>query len=179
MELETDKAVVELPCPHAGKVTKIHVSPGETVPIGTVLFTIEAATGAETAEPTQQAAPVGAPASTVPTATESIFLAPEGRPWPWHTANLMRVFDRVLNHAGIAKLNAQGEKLDVHALRTTCASRLARLGVPLVMAQRLLGHSSAELTARAYTSLGVEDLRDAIETAFDERNVRDRRTAHE
>ena len=26
IELETDKAVVEIPCPHAGKVVKIHVA---------------------------------------------------------------------------------------------------------------------------------------------------------
>ena len=30
IELETDKAVVEIPCPHAGKVAKVHVSKGET-----------------------------------------------------------------------------------------------------------------------------------------------------
>jgi pyruvate dehydrogenase E2 component (dihydrolipoamide acetyltransferase) len=41
MEIETDKAVFELPCPHAGKVTKIHVKPGETVHEGSVLLTID------------------------------------------------------------------------------------------------------------------------------------------
>ena len=30
MEIETDKAVFELPCPHAGKVSKIHVKPGDS-----------------------------------------------------------------------------------------------------------------------------------------------------
>jgi pyruvate dehydrogenase E2 component (dihydrolipoamide acetyltransferase) len=43
IELETDKATVEIPCPHAGRVTKIHVAPGQTVPIGTVLLSIDAA----------------------------------------------------------------------------------------------------------------------------------------
>lgn len=42
MEIETEKAVVELPCPHAGRVAKIHVSEGDSVPIGTVLLTIDA-----------------------------------------------------------------------------------------------------------------------------------------
>jgi pyruvate dehydrogenase E2 component (dihydrolipoamide acetyltransferase) len=41
MEIETDKAVFELPCPHAGKVTKIHVKPGESVHEGSVLLTID------------------------------------------------------------------------------------------------------------------------------------------
>lgn len=46
IELETDKATVEIPCPHAGRVSKIHVQPGQTVPIGTLLISIEAAAGA-------------------------------------------------------------------------------------------------------------------------------------
>jgi len=41
MELETEKAVVELPCPHAGRVTKIHVSDGDAIKVGTVLLTID------------------------------------------------------------------------------------------------------------------------------------------
>lgn len=42
VELETDKAVVEVPCPHAGRVTKIHVQKKQTVPIGGLLISIEA-----------------------------------------------------------------------------------------------------------------------------------------
>ncbi|HEY0984974.1 biotin/lipoyl-containing protein, partial [Schlesneria sp.] len=34
MELETEKAVMELPCPHAGTVTKILVKKGDTVKPG-------------------------------------------------------------------------------------------------------------------------------------------------
>ena len=50
MEIETDKAVFELPCPTAGKVVKIHVKPGDTVQTGAPLLTIdEAAAGAEAA----------------------------------------------------------------------------------------------------------------------------------
>lgn len=41
MELETEKAVVELPCPHAGKVKKLHVSEGDTVEVGALILTIE------------------------------------------------------------------------------------------------------------------------------------------
>lgn len=50
MELETEKAVVELPCPHAGKVTKLHVAEGDTVEVGQTLLTIE-----ETSDATKQA----------------------------------------------------------------------------------------------------------------------------
>ena len=43
MELETEKAVADLPCPHAGKVVKIHVSSGDTVDVGQTVLTIEKA----------------------------------------------------------------------------------------------------------------------------------------
>ena len=41
VELETDKATVEVPSSFAGKITKIHVSEGQTVPIGATLITVE------------------------------------------------------------------------------------------------------------------------------------------
>src|SRR5438093_2438588 len=46
MELETEKAVVELPCPQAGRIAKVHVALGQTVEIGSTLLTIEAGNGA-------------------------------------------------------------------------------------------------------------------------------------
>lgn len=42
MELETEKAVVELPSEYSGKITKIHVSEGDTVAVGSVVITFEA-----------------------------------------------------------------------------------------------------------------------------------------
>ena len=42
VELETEKAVVEIPCPHAGKVIKIQVKKGDTVKVGQVVLTLEA-----------------------------------------------------------------------------------------------------------------------------------------
>lgn len=41
MELETEKAVTDLPCPHAGTVNKVHVSEGDTIEVGQTLLTIE------------------------------------------------------------------------------------------------------------------------------------------
>lgn len=41
MELETDKAVMELPCPHAGKITKLLVKTGDTVKTGQAILSIE------------------------------------------------------------------------------------------------------------------------------------------
>jgi pyruvate dehydrogenase E2 component (dihydrolipoamide acetyltransferase) len=65
IELETDKATVEIPCPHAGRVTKIHVAPGQSIPIGTLLLSIEASTpaGQEKARPDEPKPHSAAPAA--------------------------------------------------------------------------------------------------------------------
>ena len=42
IELETDKAVVEIPCPHGGIILKIHVSKGNRVSVGQTIVTVEA-----------------------------------------------------------------------------------------------------------------------------------------
>lgn len=47
MEVETDKAAVEIPSPHSGKITKMHVSQGQTVNVGDVLVTFDGAGGAK------------------------------------------------------------------------------------------------------------------------------------
>jgi integrase len=96
---------------------------------------------------------------------EPVFRSPEGRRLPAPTTNCMRVFDRLLLAAGIQRVDAQGRKLDIHALRHTAASRFARAGVPLVQAQRILGHSDPKLTSRVYSHLEAEDLREAVELA--------------
>src|ERR1700722_1082071 len=52
-EVETDKAVVEIPSPVAGKVSKIYVKPGEIVPVGTVMVSIETTSDSMVNAPTQ------------------------------------------------------------------------------------------------------------------------------
>ena len=79
LELETEKAVVEVPCSFAGKVVKVHVHQGEHVPVGAVLLTIDtAAKEGETA-----AAPV-TEAPSVPTvaAETEPMAAPTPTPAP-------------------------------------------------------------------------------------------------
>src|SRR6267378_3222352 len=46
LEVETDKATVEIPSPFAGRVARIHVQPGQSVKVGDVLVTFEDAAGA-------------------------------------------------------------------------------------------------------------------------------------
>ncbi|MBI4212078.1 MAG: hypothetical protein HY540_05510 [Deltaproteobacteria bacterium] len=40
-EVETDKAIVEVPSPKAGKVVKLHAKENETIKVGQVMVTIE------------------------------------------------------------------------------------------------------------------------------------------
>jgi pyruvate dehydrogenase E2 component (dihydrolipoamide acetyltransferase) len=63
LEVETDKATVEIPSPMSGRVEKIHVQPHQTVKVGTVLVTFsdaEARPGkhaADTLDPTRTLGP--------------------------------------------------------------------------------------------------------------------------
>ena len=93
-----------------------------------------------------------------------VFLSPQGEVWCRATPGAMRIFNRVLERAKIPRLDAEGGKLDIHALRHTFASRLCRAGVGIVHAQNLLGHSDPRLTAAIYTHLDVEDLRRAVQS---------------
>src|SRR5512132_3736845 len=60
LEVETDKARVEIPSPMGGRVDKIHVEPGQTVKVGAVLVTFADAvsgTVAAVPDPASDAAP--------------------------------------------------------------------------------------------------------------------------
>ncbi|MBI4628382.1 MAG: 2-oxo acid dehydrogenase subunit E2, partial [Candidatus Rokubacteria bacterium] len=70
LEVETDKATVEIPSPFGGRVARIHVRPGQTVHVGDVLVTFDdAPAGAATPQavaPASGAAPARSPASARP-----------------------------------------------------------------------------------------------------------------
>ncbi len=106
LELETDKATMEVPTPKGGKVTKIHVSEGDTVPVGTVILTLEEveANGAsappkaappeqqapaEEAPPAQQAAPAPKQAPAEKAAPPAAQPAAPAKPAPQPTTELV------------------------------------------------------------------------------------------
>src|SRR6185369_4523539 len=91
MELETGKATLQVPSSAAGKVSKIHVRAGQTIPPGTLLVTLEGTEAASKpkeqkseaakAEVPKQAAakptaPKPAPAATAPPKQESAPVPP-------------------------------------------------------------------------------------------------------
>lgn len=62
VELETDKALVEVPSSVAGTITKIHISAGDRVPVGSLLISVEEGEQQVTADPEPEAeAPAPAP----------------------------------------------------------------------------------------------------------------------
>jgi pyruvate dehydrogenase E2 component (dihydrolipoamide acetyltransferase) len=65
VEIETEKAVLEVPSPHKGKVAEILVRPGDTVKVGQVFMTIDTA-----AVPAQETAVPKSPAAETKTRAE-------------------------------------------------------------------------------------------------------------
>ena len=79
LEVETDKATVEIPSPFGGRVATIHVQPGQTVKVGQVLVTFDD-TGAPAPGGTSRSrfAATGAPARRAPSTASTPAAAPAG-----------------------------------------------------------------------------------------------------
>ncbi|MFN5755775.1 MAG: 2-oxo acid dehydrogenase subunit E2 [Planctomycetia bacterium] len=82
LEVETDKAVIEVPCPPGGRIASVLVKKGDTVKVGQALVTIEpaGAAGSAPAAPAKQpAAPAPAAAAPAPSPAPSTAAAPAKR----------------------------------------------------------------------------------------------------
>ena len=82
-EIETDKAVADLPSPHAGKILRLHHKPGEHIPVGSVLVSFadgeeRGATPVQAAGGSQETAPASRSQAPSPEETKS----PEPTPRP-------------------------------------------------------------------------------------------------
>lgn len=73
-EVETDKATTELPSPFAGKVVKLHFKPGDVIPVGQVILTVEVTGSAAPAAkaPAKPAAKVATAATKTPAAKPAV-----------------------------------------------------------------------------------------------------------
>lgn len=76
---------------------------------------------------------------------------------------MVKIMNRDLAAAGIAKRDGRGWTLDVHALRTTFGTLLSRGGVPLRTAQAAMRHSDPSLTANVYTDPKLLDVAGALD----------------
>lgn len=88
MEVETDKAAVEIPSPYSGVASKVHVKEGQTINVGEVIVTFDDSNGSATAEtkttvPKQETVKQPAAAKTSPTpTTPTIPATPVSTPAP-------------------------------------------------------------------------------------------------
>ena len=79
-------------------------------------------------------------------------------------ADLIRRFHADCRRAGIARRDGRGRQIDLHALRTTFGTMLARSGVSMRTVQQLMRHSDIRLTANVYVDPALLDLQGAVES---------------
>lgn len=79
IEVETDKAVVEIPCPHAGKVTRVLVSKGQTVRVGQPVLLVESEEAVESQPTSSPAKPEDAKPQAATAETATSAASPEAR----------------------------------------------------------------------------------------------------
>ena len=112
LEVETDKAQVEIPSPMAGRIEKIHVQPGQTVRVGEVLVTFadagEVAARPAQALPAPGLAPTGA-------ATREAAAAPahDAAPVPATPATRRLARELGVDLRGVRGTGAAGRVTDV------------------------------------------------------------------
>ena len=73
-----------------------------------------------------------------------------------------RTRQRDFQRAGIDREDAAGRVVDLHALRTTLGTQLARAGVAPQIAQRVMRHGDYRTTLAHYTVLGLTDTAGAV-----------------
>ncbi|MBI4718379.1 MAG: 2-oxo acid dehydrogenase subunit E2 [Planctomycetes bacterium] len=109
MEVETDKAAVEIPSPFAGVAKTIHVKEGQTVNVGEVIVTFDEAAGA--------APPTAAPA-TRPAAPSTPVAAPAAETTPSEPATPARGKSTAAAAPAVRKL-AREMGVDIDAIAGT------------------------------------------------------------
>jgi len=108
VELESDKATMEVPSPAAGKVAEIKVSEGDTVSEGSLLILLEGegASVSEGVEPSSPAAEAPTPATAPVAAAAPVTDGGFGKA---HASPSVRAFARTLD-IDLSKVNGTGRK---------------------------------------------------------------------
>lgn len=90
-------------------------------------------------------------------------IEPNARIFHYDKHSIYRSFKADCKTAGIEMKGDDGRSVDVHSLRRTFGTMLARAGVPLTTTQRLMRHSTPELTAKLYIDVEPIDMLQAVE----------------
>jgi hypothetical protein len=102
----------------------------------------------------------------LPLKTELVQPLLEARPANWRPNDkvfpnklpTMHFFYKDLKAAGIEPINQKGERVDLHALRTTFCTHINTSGVPLVQAAKLMRHQDYRQTAETYYRADLQNL---------------------
>ena len=137
IELESDKATMEVPSPVAGRIASIVVKEGDRVSEGSVILTVEAegsdaAAAASAPASAPAAAPVAAPAASAPVAAAPAAAAVTDSGFNTaHASPSIRAFARQLG-IDLAKINGSGRKGRI--LRDDVTAALKASAVPAAAA---------------------------------------------
>ncbi len=137
IELESDKATMEVPSPVAGRIASIVVKEGDRVSEGSVILTVEAegsdaAAAASAPASAPAAAPVAAPAASAPVAAAPAAAAVTDSGFnKAHASPSIRAFARQLG-IDLAKINGSGRKGRI--LRDDVTAALKASAVPVAAA---------------------------------------------
>jgi pyruvate/2-oxoglutarate dehydrogenase complex dihydrolipoamide acyltransferase (E2) component len=136
LEIETGKATMQVPSPAAGKVQKLHVAKGQSIPVGALLLTLEGSAAEPAAKPTASAAkappksePASKPAEAAPQAAAQ---APRPTPAAPKPAPVAPQPDQPAPAAPVATLQPATPMSDVEVAAGPAVRRFAReVGVDL------------------------------------------------
>ena len=90
-------------------------------------------------------------------------IQPHERIFRFDVYSIRRAMCLDLKAAGIERVGSDGRSIDVHSLRKTFGTMLARAGVPLTTVQRLMRHSTPLLTAKLYIDVDPIDMTQALD----------------
>lgn len=76
----------------------------------------------------------------------------------------LKAFNLDIAAAGIEKVDSRGRSVDIHSLRHTFGTMLARAGVMPQTAKELMRHSKIDLTMNLYTHLDLADTAQAVQS---------------
>ena len=93
---------------------------------------------------------------------ETHEIKPHERIFRFDKYSIWRTLLGDLKAAGIERVGSDGRSIDVHSLRKTFGTMLAKAGVPLTTVQRLMRHSTPLLTAKLYIDVDAEDMEQAL-----------------
>jgi len=94
---------------------------------------------------------------------ESHGIQPHERIFRFDRFSIRRTLCGDLKAAGIERVGADGRSIDVHSLRKTFGTRLAKAGVPLTTVQRLMRHADPTITAKLYIDVDPIDMTQALD----------------